>query len=150
MKGVNFTPPSFGDLLPGIGLSVGPSMDRGFTEPNRGMVFGMVEKVKGFHRIFGHPIGMIRWGQKEGPPGGLTKSRIQLRTKIIKEGLEELRNASWNGNWEEIMDGIGDLEYVILGTVVELGVSVDVVLNPDMIEGTLTLDLRSITKEVRQ
>ena len=44
---------------------------------------------------------------------------------------------------------MGDLEYVILGTVVEPGVSVDVLFNPDMIEGPLTLDLRSIPKEVR-
>ena len=42
------------------------------------------------------------------------------------------------------------MEYIVLGTVVDLGISVDVLLNPDMIGGTLTLDLRSIPKEVRQ
>ena len=73
-----------------------------------------------------------------------------MRTKLIEEDLEELRNGRWNGNGEETMDVIGDLGYVILGTVVELGVSIDVLLNPDVIEGTLTLDLRSIPKEVRQ
>ena len=93
---------------------------------------------------------MIRWDQMEGPPGGLTKTRTQLRAKLIKREAEELRNGCWNGDWEEIMDGIGDLEYVIIGAMVELGVSVDVLLNPDMIEGAVTLDLRSIPKEVRQ
>ena len=72
-----------------------------------------------------------------------------MRTKLIREELEDLRNGCWNRNWQEIINGIGYLGYVILGTVAEFGVSVDVLLHPDMVGGTLTLDLRSIPKEVR-
>ena len=48
------------------------------------------------------------------------------------------------------MDGIGDLEYVILGSVVELGVPIDILFQLEMDEGNLTLDLRSIPREIRQ
>ena len=82
MKGVHFSPPSFDDLAPEVGLSVGPSVDRGFTEPNRGIVFGMVEKVRELHEIFGDPIGMIRWDQ--GP-----RRRLPWRANEIKDTLED-------------------------------------------------------------
>ena len=110
----------------------------------------MIDKVKEFHKTFGHPMGAIRWDQGEGPPGGLNKARILLRTRLIKEEFEELRSGCLNGDWEEIMDGIGDLEYVVLGSIVELGASIDVLLHSKMIEDALTLDLRSIPREVRQ
>ena len=68
MKGIVFPPPAFQDLTQEVGLSVGPSVDARFTESNRGIVSGMVEKVPESHKIFGHFIGMIRWGQREGLP----------------------------------------------------------------------------------
>ena len=37
------------------------------------------------------------------------------------------------------MDGIGDLEYVILGSIVELGVSMNVLLDPKNDRGNLDL-----------
>ena len=55
-----------------------------------------------------------------------------------------------NHAWEEVFDGIGDLGCAILGTMVELGISVDTVLNPTMTEGMMTLDLRVLPREFRQ
>ena len=109
----------------------------------------MIGKVKEFHKTFGHPMGAIIWGQGEGPPGGLSKYRISLRTRLIREEFQELSDGCLNGDWEEIVDGIGDLEYVILGSVVELGGPIDILLQPKMIEGTPTLDLRLIPREIR-
>ena len=150
MKSINFKAPTFTDLIPEIGNIKGIAMDKGFTESNRRIRTEVFEKVKEFHKTYGHPIGMIRWDKEEGPPGGLTKERTQLRTKLIKEALEELRSGCKKQSSGKVLDGIGHLGYVVLGTVVELGITVDVLLGTDMIEGAPTLGLRSIPKEVRQ
>ena len=70
--------------------------------------------------------------------------------KLMKEELDELRNGCLNQDWEAIIDGIGHFEYVSLGIAVELGITVDPPLNPEIIEETMTLDLRAIPKTIRQ
>ena len=110
----------------------------------------MIDSVKEFHLTFAHPVGMIRWNKEENANGGLTKHRIMLRANLIQEELEELRTGCLSHNWEMVIVGIGDLEDVILGTVVELGITVDTLLDIHMVEGVLSLDLNAIPKEIRQ
>ena len=106
--------------------------------------------VRESHKTFLHPIGMIQWNSEYGIPGGLSKQRTMLRAILIQEELNELRGGCLSHDWERVLDGIGNLEYVLLGTVVELGISVDTLLETNMIEGFLSLDLRAIPMEVRQ
>ena len=81
---------SFLYLTPRIGTSSTLVMDRGFSESNRGLFAEVLRKVEEFYRTYGHPVGMIRWDREGGTPGGLSKARIQLRTKLTRQELEEL------------------------------------------------------------
>ena len=150
MKGPNFKPPVFHDLIKRIGSPTNNPVEKYWSASNTILIANLIKQVKEFHRMLGHPIGMIRWGKEEGAPGGLSEERITLRMKVKKEEFDELKNGCLNQDWKAIIDGIGDLEYVILETVVKLGISVDVLLNPEMIEGTMTLNLRAIPREIRQ
>ena len=149
MKGIGFSPPNLCELVPRIGLPE-EGFDGKSTEPSKEAISDMISKVKEFHKTFGHPIGSAVWGHEDGPPGGLNKHRILLRTSLIREEFQELSEGCRKGDWVEIMDGIGDLEYVILGSVVELGITIDILLQPELDEGKLTLDLTSIPREIRQ
>ena len=149
MKGIGFSPPDLFELVPRVGLPE-EGFDGKSTELFKEAISDMIGKVKEFHKTFGHPIGSAVWGHGDGPPGGLNKHRILLRTSLIREEFQELSEGCRKGDWVEIMDGIGDLEYVILGSVVELGITIDILLQPEMDEGKITLDLRSTPREIRQ
>ena len=69
----------------------------------------------------------------------LSKPNIKFRAKHLQEELEEPRTGCSNHDWGMVIEGVGDLVCVILVTVVELGISIDVLLNRSMIEGTMTL-----------
>ena len=125
-------------------------LEKGPTDSNQVLVNSLLEMVREFHKTFFHPVGMIQWNTDYGIPGGLSKQRTMLRAALIQEELNELREGCLNHDWERVLDGIGDLEYVLLGTVAELGISVDTLLETNMIEGFLSLDLRAIPMEVRQ
>ena len=47
--------------------------------------------------------------------------RVELRLKLLKEELKELEQGIKNKNLVEIMDAFCDLEYVLLGSVIEFG-----------------------------
>lgn len=75
-----------------------------------------------------HQIQMVRdWHIKYGAPAPteptpLSADRLQLRHNLIKEELEELK-AEWpDGKRSALAKELADLQYVILGTYVEMGV----------------------------
>jgi len=70
-----------------------------------------------FHKTFG-----IRYREK---PTTLPFDRIQLRIKLIREELQELRDALYHGDITDIADGLGDLLYVVYGTAVECGIDME-------------------------
>ena len=78
------------------------------------------------------------------------KKEANLKAKFIQEELEVVRAGCLNQNWEVVIDGIGVLKYVISGTAMEVGIPVDMLLNPSIIEGTMISGLRAIPKIIKQ
>jgi len=70
--------------------------------------------VKEFHRTF--KLGI---GEKPIPSLGLEKNR--LRYELMKEENEEYLLAANNGDLTEVADALGDMLYVLCGTIIEHG-----------------------------
>lgn len=51
----------------------------------------------------------------------ITYEDVKLRINLIQEELDELKKAAQVAHWEEVLDALCDLEYVLLGTVVQFG-----------------------------
>jgi len=77
----------------------------------------MYNDVLAFHKLFGVPIA----SHPTIPP----KERIEFRHKFIQEELDELSAAMEAENLPEILDGIIDLIYVLLGMAIEYGLPVN-------------------------
>lgn len=69
--------------------------------------------VEEFHTAFNHPV--------LSEPGIPPTSRQLLRHSLIKEELEEFRQACINNNIVEVADALGDIAYVMYGAVLEFG-----------------------------
>lgn len=74
------------------------------------------QMVRDFHEKFRCPIG--NWGHPK-------FSDNELRVKLITEEYEELLKAIETEDFEEAIDALGDLLYLILGTAVTWGVNLD-------------------------
>ena len=72
-----------------------------------------LDKVAEFHKAFSHPI--------EPKPILPDMKRQLLRVELIREELAELELAIQEENLVEVADALGDLEYVVLGSVLEFG-----------------------------
>lgn len=70
--------------------------------------------VKEFHAVFG-------LGFSEIPKGDLGQSKNQLRYKLMKEENEEYLEAVQNNDSFEIADALGDMLYILCGTIIEHG-----------------------------
>jgi predicted HAD superfamily Cof-like phosphohydrolase len=79
------------------------------------------EGVKEWHEIF------AQWQIARGPVGLLPLSLIQLRISLMREELDELEAAMYNGDLIEIADGIGDLLFTTYGTALAFGINADAV-----------------------
>lgn len=75
------------------------------------------QMVKEFHEKFGMPVG--------NKPKLLKKNREKLRMNLITEEYKELKRAVKRGDLVKIMDGLADIQYVVNGMAVELGVDLD-------------------------
>lgn len=75
-----------------------------------------VEQVREFHDLF-------QPGTAWGVPHILSEDRAALRYKLIKEELDELKEAIVKRDFIEILDALSDLQYVLDGTYVELGMA---------------------------
>jgi predicted HAD superfamily Cof-like phosphohydrolase len=70
--------------------------------------------VKEFHQVFG-------LGVSETPKGDLGESKNRLRYNLMKEENEEYLEAVQNDDKIEIADALGDMLYILCGTIIEHG-----------------------------
>ncbi|WP_136668057.1 nucleoside triphosphate pyrophosphohydrolase family protein [Flavobacterium sp. H122] len=73
-----------------------------------------LNSVKEFHTAFG-------LGVKENPTGDLGQSKNILRFNLMKEENEEYLEAVQNNDIIEIADALGDMLYILCGTILEHG-----------------------------
>ena len=72
-----------------------------------------IEQVKAFHTAFKVNV--------ESQPVIPKEERCQLRFKLLKEELEEFQEAYQNNDLVEVADALVDLQYILLGSVLEFG-----------------------------
>jgi len=82
--------------------------------PNIFFMKKQLESVKLFHRSFG-------LGVSEVPKGGLGRNINLLRYNLMKEENEEYLDAVQNNDLVEIADALGDMLYILCGTILEHG-----------------------------
>ena len=70
--------------------------------------------VKDFHTTF-------NLGFKENPTADLGKKVQELRYNLMKEENEEYLEAVQNNDLTEIADALGDMLYILCGTIIEHG-----------------------------
>ncbi|GAA4769025.1 MULTISPECIES: nucleoside triphosphate pyrophosphohydrolase family protein [Flavobacterium] len=70
--------------------------------------------VKEFHNAFG-------LGVQELPTGDLGENKNMLRFNLMKEENEEYLEAVQNNDIVEIADALGDMLYILCGTILEHG-----------------------------
>lgn len=73
-----------------------------------------ITAVKEFHSAFGI-------GYKETPTVGLGKEKNSLRFNLMKEENEEYLEAAMNNDLLEVADALGDMLYILCGTIIEHG-----------------------------
>ena len=73
-----------------------------------------LDAVKAFHSAFGI-------GYSEFPKGDLGESKNILRYNLMKEENEEYLEAVQNNDTVEIADALGDMLYILCGTIIEHG-----------------------------
>lgn len=70
--------------------------------------------VEEFHNSFGIP-------NNYKPTAELTESDILLRYKLMREENEEYLEAAQNGDLVEVADALGDMLYILCGTILKHG-----------------------------
>ena len=70
--------------------------------------------VKKFHTIF-------KLGISDDPIASLGDQKNRLRYELMKEENEEYLEAANNGDLTEVADALGDMLYVLCGTIIEHG-----------------------------
>ena len=69
--------------------------------------------VEEFHKTFNAPVLEI--------PQIPSKERCDLRINLMQEELDEIKEAIKNNDFVEISDGLCDLMYVLVGSILEFG-----------------------------
>lgn len=72
-----------------------------------------ISQVSQFHEAFGVPI--------QPKPLIPSSERTQLRIKLLEEELQELKDAIAAQDLVEIADALTDLQYILIGSVLEFG-----------------------------
>ncbi len=70
--------------------------------------------VQEFHKAFG-------LGVQQQPTAALGAEKVHLRYELMKEENEEYLEAAKNGDLVEVADALGDMLYILCGTIVEHG-----------------------------
>lgn len=78
------------------------------------MIKKPLEAVKKFHQAFG-------LGIANKPKANLGKDKNQLRYALMKEENEEYLEAAMNDDVVEVADALGDMLYILCGTMLEHG-----------------------------
>ncbi|MDO5088421.1 MAG: nucleoside triphosphate pyrophosphohydrolase family protein [Leptotrichiaceae bacterium] len=73
-----------------------------------------VECVEEFHNIY-------KLGNSEKPIGKLENGKEKLRFELMKEENEEYLEAAAKGDIVEVADALGDMMYILCGTIIEHG-----------------------------
>jgi len=73
-----------------------------------------IEAVKAFHKAF-------KLGYRDTPKPDLGLEKNLLRYKLMREENEEYLDAAINGDLVEVADALGDLLYILCGTIIEHG-----------------------------
>jgi len=73
-----------------------------------------LEAVKEFHTVF-------ELGYSETPKSDIGEAKQILRYDLMKEENEEYLEAVKNGDLIEIADALGDMLYILCGTIIEHG-----------------------------
>ena len=73
-----------------------------------------INSVKEFHTAF-------KIGHNEIPTANLGESKYTLRYNLMKEENEEYLEAVQNNDLVEIADALGDMMYILCGTIIEHG-----------------------------
>jgi len=70
--------------------------------------------VHAFHTIF-------KLGMHSSPVAHITEPRNMLRYELMKEENEEYLEAAQNNDLVEVADALGDMLYILCGTIIEHG-----------------------------
>ncbi len=73
-----------------------------------------IKAVKKFHKAFGI-------GYKKEPIAQLDGAKLKLRFDLMQEENEEYLEAAKNGDLVEVADALGDMLYILCGTIIEHG-----------------------------
>lgn len=73
-----------------------------------------LDAVKEFHTFF-------EIGYSETPKASLGENKNMLRYNLMKEENEEYLEAAQNNDLTEIADALGDMLYILCGTIIEHG-----------------------------
>ncbi|MBJ6367186.1 pyrophosphohydrolase domain-containing protein [Snuella sedimenti] len=73
-----------------------------------------IEAVKAFHTAF-------KIGHRETPIADLGNEKNLLRFNLMKEENEEYLEAANNNDLVEVADALGDMLYILCGTIIEHG-----------------------------
>jgi predicted HAD superfamily Cof-like phosphohydrolase len=78
------------------------------------MITKPIKAVEEFHNAFG-------LGVKQKPVADLGESKNTLRFNLMKEENEEYFEAAQNNDPVEVADALGDMLYILCGTIIEHG-----------------------------
>ncbi|HNQ27123.1 MAG TPA: nucleoside triphosphate pyrophosphohydrolase family protein [Aquaticitalea sp.] len=73
-----------------------------------------IQSVKNFHKAF-------KIGYRETPLADLGAEKNMLRYKLMREENEEYLEAASNNDLVEVADALGDMLYILCGTIIEHG-----------------------------
>ena len=73
-----------------------------------------ITAVTAFHKAFG-------LGVKESPVAKLSAQKLKLRFDLMQEENEEYLEAAQNDDLVEVADALGDMLYILCGTIIEHG-----------------------------
>lgn len=73
-----------------------------------------IDAVSAFHKAF-------KLGMKNTPTADLGTAKNTLRFELMKEENEEYLEAAQNGDLVEVADALGDMLYILCGTIIEHG-----------------------------
>ena len=73
-----------------------------------------IDAVRKFHKVYKIPF-------KDSPTTDISKNLLSLRYRLMSEENEEYLEAAENGDLIEVADALGDMLYILCGTIITHG-----------------------------
>tara|TARA_Y100000385_G_scaffold41803_1_gene38873 strand:- start:4058 stop:4444 length:387 start_codon:yes stop_codon:yes gene_type:complete len=73
-----------------------------------------IDAVRKFHKVYKIPC-------KDSPTTDISKNLLSLRYRLMSEENEEYLEAAENGDLIEVADALGDMLYILCGTIITHG-----------------------------